>query len=208
MATGEDLVAEVRQQFADLREQARTAGLTASDVKGIRARARSAMDWLEDTDEFENAHVLLDEIGRFIRTEVEDACLVTYEGGEYFNECPVSLAHSRVGMSIGFVVHKAECSICHLDPWDCEHITGRTYDGERCYRIITDAEVFEVSLVARPAQPDARIHKIGMPLPELREALGADFEPGIGVVCDRCLTDCDGVSRAFEQGASARQGST
>jgi hypothetical protein len=110
----------------------------------------------------------------------------------------VSLAHNRVGFSPGYIVRAAECSICHLDPEDCGHIAGRTYDGEVCHRILTQLDLLEVSLVGRPAQPDARIERIGVGDAELRERLGPRFRRGIPVTCDRCLTPCDGVRRPFE----------
>ena len=142
------------------------------------------MDWLEDTERFEEAHELLDQVGTFVRRAIPEACAVLFEGGTYYNVCPIALGHIRIGMSPGYVVHKAECSICHKNPWDCEHITGRDYDGEPCYRIITEAEFFEISFVDRPSQPDARIQKMSVDTADIREMLGDRFEVGMEVVCD------------------------
>jgi hypothetical protein len=167
---------------------------TASEIRarGAAVTLRSAMDWLEDTEHFEEAHGLLDAVGRFLRTEF--GCHFEFADGAYWQTCPVALAHNRVGLSPGFVVDEAQCSICLQDPRTCEHIRGRTYDGERCVRIITKVrEILEVSFVARPAQPDARIQRVSVSTKELSESLGDAFRPGVTLNCDRCLSGCDGV---------------
>ena len=107
------------------------------------------MDWLEDTEHFETAHVALDAAGREVRTTF--GCELTFSEGRYWQDCPVALAHTRLGLSPGFVVRSAECSICGRDPWECNHITGRMYDGQLCVRVVTEIEeIMEVSLVPPP----------------------------------------------------------
>lgn len=160
---------------------------------------RSAMNWLEDTPHFRRAHQRLDAAGRLARETFPDGCNLTFENGTYFQECPAALAHTRVGMSIGYLVREAACSICSEDPEDCTHIKGRMYDDERCCRIIKRLDLLEISLVARPAQPDARIERISIETSRLRAGLGDDFRPGIAVTCDRCLSSCKGVARPFEE---------
>lgn len=158
---------------------------------------RSAMNWLEFTDHFEAAHAALDDTGRFTRETF--GCHLTWREDQYWQECPVALAHNRVGMSPAMVIGRAECSICRSDPEDCEHITGRTYDGEMCVRVIAEVrQILEVSMVGRPAQPDARLMAVSLGVKQFRERFGAGFVPGAHVNCDRCLYPCDGVSRPFE----------
>jgi hypothetical protein len=163
---------------------------------------RSAMDWLEDTDLFEVAHARLDILGRLALREFPEGCTYALDegGGQYFQECPVALAHNRIGMSPGYIIRKAECSVCGLDPEDCHHIRGRIYDGVRCHRRLVELDLLEVSFVGRPAQPDARITRVSLPLSELRERFGEDFEPGRSLPCNRCLSACGGVTRPFETG--------
>ena len=64
--------------------------------------------------------------------------------------------------SVGVAVERVICSICGKDQrreW-CEHIPGREYDGARCVFLLDGAaEVYEVSLVAVPAQPEAGVIK-------------------------------------------------
>lgn len=177
-------------------------GPTEEDHKKLRgalATLRSAMNWLEDTEHFEVAHDVLDKAGNLARRAVPQGCVLSYRDGGYFMECPVALAHNRVGMSVGFVARAVECSICGRDPDECPHITGRVYEGERCVRRITEADVLEVSFVARPEQPDARIMSMSVGMNDLRQSLGEEFVPGVPVTCDRCLSPCDGVARPFEE---------
>lgn len=64
--------------------------------------------------------------------------------------------------SVGVVVGKCVCSICGADNREalCKHFPGRTYDGVQCHFELDDArDVYEVSLVAVPAQREAGIIK-------------------------------------------------
>ena len=177
-------------------------GPTEKDHKKLRealVTLRSAMNWLEDTEQFEAAHDALDKTGSLARMAFPHGCVLSYRDGSYFMECPVALAHNRVGMSIGFVARAVECSICGRDPDECPHITGRIYDGQRCVRKITDLDLLDISLVARPEQPNARIMSMSVDMNDLRDSLGEEFVPGVPVTCDRCLSPCDGVARPFEE---------
>lgn len=191
---GLNTFAEARRAFGQSRYLLVAGDRTASERRGREAAAsfRSAMNWLEDTEHFESAHSQLDKVGRFLRSEF--GCQFVFENDTYFQTCPVALAHNRVGLSPGFIVEEAECSICGEDPRACPHIRGREYNGVRCIRIIKKVrELLEVSLVARPAQPDARIQRVSVSTKELQQRLGPRFRPGMPVNCDRCLSDCDGV---------------
>jgi hypothetical protein len=159
---------------------------------------RSAMNWLEDSSLFDVAHERLDLAGRLAREHFPEGCALSFRDGTYFQECPAALAHNRMGMSVGYVVREAECSICHKDPEDCDHIKGQLYDGERCVRIIKRADLMEVSLVGRPAQPDARVMSVSVETEEMRRRLGSDFRRGMSILCDSCLSPCHGVARPFE----------
>jgi hypothetical protein len=193
-ARGLDLLRQGRRSFNHARYLLDVASSKAEAEAKARSSAktlRSAMDWLEDTEHFEEAHRALDQTGRFIRQNF--GCRLAFQDGTYRQNCPVALAHNRIGMSIGAIVKKVSCSICRRDPHDCSHITGRSYDGNRCVRIIEEAELLEVSFVDRPSMPDARIMSITISDSELREQFGPKFQPGIPLSCDRCLADCGGV---------------
>lgn len=169
-------------------------------IRAIMPVLRSAMDWLEDTDHFDAAHQRLDSVGQLARQHFPSGCALAFRDGTYFQECPVALAHNRAGLSPGYIIRRAECSICGQDPSTCRHIKGRVYDGVRCVRRLVELDLLEVSFVGRPAQPDARIKSMSMSVTELRQQIGTDFELGARVTCDRCLKPCRGVHRPFEGG--------
>lgn len=200
-ATGSERLSKGRRLFARAVQIVETGGSIAEATGAINDAVRtlrSSMNWLEDTDQFEVAHQLLDQAGAFRRTHFPEQCQLTIRTQGYAQTCPVALAHNRVGLSPALIVRSAECSICRLDPEDCAHVTGRTYGGEICHRIITRADLIEVSLVGRPAQPDARFELVSVDNAYLRKQLGPRFHLGDPVLCDRCMTPCDGVSRPFE----------
>lgn len=60
--------------------------------------------------------------------------------------------------SVGLSVSKAVCSICGAEQGEtlCRHVGGRTYDGKQCHFDLSGVkDVYEISLVAVPAQPAA-----------------------------------------------------
>src|SRR5882724_2113542 len=50
---------------------------------------RSAMNWLEDTDDFETAHERLDTAGSTARSTFRSGCAFVFRDGQYHQECPV-----------------------------------------------------------------------------------------------------------------------
>lgn len=196
--TGVEKLADGRKQLQAAKDRFINEGDSEdveSDTRAALVAMRSAMNWLEDTDLFDEAHAELDAAGAYTRRTF--GCWLHREGAEYQQRCPVALAHNRVGLSPAFGIEESECTICGQDPATCTHIAGRVYGGQRCARRITKGRILEVSLVARPAQPDARIFAMSITASELREALGPGFQPGMDVSCDRCLSPCDGVSRPW-----------
>lgn len=171
----------------------------AAELARALETLRSATNWLEGSELFDVAHVALDTAGRARRHFFPADCAFEYEDGHYTQTCPVSLAHNRLGMSIGGVIRESQCSICGEDPEDCSHVSGRTYGGEVCVRIIHKFDLDHVALVATPDFPDARIMSAPVDLSDIKSVLGDVFVPGMTVTCDRCLTDCQGVSRPFQQ---------
>ena len=179
-----------------------------------------ALDWAEETAQEAETHAQLDAAGHWVRHTF--GCHLHREGKSYSQRCPVALGHNRIGMSIGGAA-KRVCSLCGQDLSECEHRRGIAYlvpggasnlgwcrvclkkDGcdhraDEEYRvsvvsIITEMELLEVSIVGRPAHPDARFKSISIDVNELRDHLGEIFTPGVPVSCDRCLLPCDGLTR-------------
>lgn len=84
------------------------------------------------------------------RTAQSDACIASIEGG-ILREC-----------SVGLAVQRVLCSVCGADQAKtlCQHIPGSEYDGQICHMDLDGvADVYEVSLVAVPAQPAAGVVK-------------------------------------------------
>jgi hypothetical protein len=157
---------------------------------------RGVMDATEEGAAFEKAHGLLDNVGSLINEHFADKyCCLAYENSGYYRVCPVDLAHLRMGLSIGFSTRRAECSICGQDPEECEHVRGFTYDGATCYRRVVEADVHEVSLVDRPAQPEARITSWPVAISDLRQAFPDEFKPGVRIACNKCAAGCPGLTR-------------
>ncbi|MGQ0804992.1 MAG: hypothetical protein ACT4PI_14170 [Actinomycetota bacterium] len=195
----------------------------AHEAESVARRALAdfagAMNWLEDTPEFEVAHHRLDEAGRWVREMF--GCWLEREDTTYARTCPADLAHNRIGLSPGMRNLVRECSVCGLDPRLCRHVTGKAYNAPRrligdrcnlcglatcqhvdgevgpvfCYHLITEVGTLdEVSLVSRPAQPMARLSRVTVPLADLTAELGPrGWVRGMDVSCDRCLTACHGV---------------
>lgn len=181
---------------------------------------RGALDWAEDTDLEDGAHRALDDAGRWVSETF--GCHLERSGDKYFRTCPVDLAHNRLGLSIGGRSARRICSLCGGDVSECEHLKGTAYlvpggpadlgwcrvcNEEECehspdthYRAsvvsrITDIDMVEVSLVSKPANPEARFQRMSVDSDELRIALGPDFEPGMEVRCHKCLEPCEGLIR-------------
>jgi hypothetical protein len=191
-----------------------------TDARKALALFARSLDWAEDTDEEEEeeeAHRLMDEAGAWVRRTF--GCHLARSGTEYHQRCPVALAHNRIGMSIGGTAVRI-CSLCGEDFSECEHMPGTAYmvpggnSGlgwckvclqESCdhrstqrYRvsviaIIKHMDVQEISLIPKPAHPEARVLEMSIPISDLREVLGDEFIPGSEVSCDRCLLPCGGL---------------
>lgn len=163
-------------------------------LKNAAGSFRAIMDSMEQGKLFDDAHEMLDRVGESIREYFPDYCLFAFEDGQYLRTCDVDLAHLRVGMSPGFLIRKSECSICRSDPRDCVHVRNEYYDGSRCYRIIKELDLLEISYVERPAQPEARITRIAVMDESIRTSLGDKFKPGMPIRCDKCLRPCRGLT--------------
>lgn len=170
-------------------------------VREAQAILRSAMNWLERStntrNEFDIAHQFLDKAGALARETFPHGCHLAYHDDSYHQECPVSLAHNRIGLSVGVIVRSSHCSICKLDLDDCDHIVGHSYGDVDCIEIITDAELMETSIVHLPNFADARITSVGVGFKELKDQLGSGLKKGMQISCDQCIKPCAGLSYPF-----------
>ncbi len=164
---------------------------------------------------------LHDEMHRYGRHKRQTfGCYLTYEAGWYYQRCPIAIAHKRFGMSVGFNLISRVCSICGDELADCDHLPDKLYDvpggigpagicpacmrsdcvehsPDRLYRvavvgIVKEADLREISVVRKPAQPEARAISLPVDTDSLKQALGPEFRPGMAVSCDKCLHPCSG----------------
>lgn len=185
-------------------------------------RYASAMNWLEDTADFDVAHGELHEIGRLCREEFSEGCRYGGADGDFVQSCPAALVHTRVGFSPG-MIGNAICSVCDEDVTECPHrpgetipvealihpdgrcsicgsgscvahVPGLTYSAEVGVVVTEVYEIEEVSIVDRPRQPDARIQSVRIPRADIERRLGQRIPLGAHMNCDRCLGQCRGFS--------------
>lgn len=135
-------------------------------------------------------------------------CALEFEDGFYFTRCPNMLLHRDFGFSMrGF--EKYKCSICDMDPVDCDHRNGRKYSsiecrrfGKRCniccdenlscdhqlgeiyddveaLKVVYDMEIITFDVVKEPEFAISRITKI--PFSKQYIAKGVSGDPNSGV---------------------------
>jgi hypothetical protein len=189
-----------------------------SNARQALSSYASSLNWAEGSDDEEKAHQRMDAAGNWVRRAF--GCHLHRENKTYSQRCPVALAHDRVGLSVGGAARRI-CSLCGDDLSECEHRRGVAYmvpggsadlgwcrvclkesgcshRADEQHRvgvvsIIKEMELQEVSIVGRPAHPDARFEIIGIDAGKLQARLGAAFSPGVPVNCDRCLQVCEGL---------------
>jgi hypothetical protein len=174
--------------------------------------------WAENSKAEEAQHQLMHRIGRWTRKNFN--CQLRFDEEKYYRSCPIDISHTRVGMSIGFIANRI-CSLCGEDLSECAHLLGRAYwvhggpdatgqcpvcnkescrhSPDRLYRaqvisIVKSGTIREVSLVRRPANPEARLLRIQVTRKDLAEEFGPSFVYGMTVSCNKCLGECPGFS--------------
>jgi hypothetical protein len=199
--------------------------VTAEQYARESLRLAASAFWIAEDSPLEDAaHDDLDKLGRWTRETF--GCALSFEDGHYVQTCPIAIAHKRVGCSVGMLVTNRICAICgekfpdvcihragvvyHVDGGpnqlgfcrvcgsaDCsKHVIGRTYPTVQT-RIVLEAELEEISLVRRPAQPEARLTKLPVSWDEIRQSYPGT-RSGDRVSCDRCLYPCSGIQEVFK----------
>lgn len=154
-------------------------------------------------------------------------CAFEHEDGHWYDRCRLSLMHLRFGSSAGFTARYV-CTICKAAVGECLHERGIVYHvtatvtpegfcdicGDRCeehdpgatYGLradlrLADIEMQEVSMVARPRDPLARIQKRSVDETTLRTVLGRVPHPDEHVECYLCMFPCRGFTQFSESAA-------
>lgn len=197
------------QQRSELEREARAA-LDA---------AVTAFNFLEDEELADTAHQHAHAVGEFVGQMF--GCEARYRDGRFWDVCPLTLMHLRIGLSPGFTGPRL-CSVCGQDLSECPHVPGlsvtvvaENHDGHcsACgaswpcsqhvpgtavdvvpHGVIAEMDLHELSFVDRPRQPRARISELELPDALLRAHLGRiPNAADEPVVCHRCKWPCQGL---------------
>lgn len=202
------------EKRAEWREYAATVApavieAAAPRIKASVAAAMEALNYLEDHPLCETAHEAVHR-SAFVKRGLL-GCPITLEDDDYWTDCPINLSHLRMGVSAGLIA-SFECSICGRLVEDCDHRMGEYYlkvagrgDGGRCTLCDAincshgegkafmvqasaqsrDVRAQEISLVARPRYPQARIVKMTTDVGDVER------EPWVRIAAERGILNCD-----------------
>ena len=178
-----------------------------------------AFNLLGDFPEADDAHRLIHELGMFVSRHF--GCEIVLEDGLWRWSCPVIIAHLRFGQSAGFTA-KRICSICRegIMSERCPHMPNQHYKvavedvahcpcgSEDCTKhqtgavidvrptaIIDEADLEEISWVARPRDPLARIQTVSYTTEQISSLMGGvEIPPNVHVIeCFHCRQTCTGL---------------
>lgn len=215
------VVQENTQEARRLYKLARNTIAANADASRVFAdkalhHAAKAFWWAEDSRYEVKQHALIHEIALWKSQNL--GCYMQFEGGQYQQRCTVVLTHKKVGFSVGMLT-QFECSICDGDLTECPHRRGRAYwvrgtrNAEGKCRICNeldcghrDDEVYrtrviatgrksileEVSIVRRPANPDARLQAVPYGASRIAKLFGPTY--GMPVRCYVCSNACPGFT--------------
>ncbi len=157
------------------------------------------------------------DIGRYLARNY--LCEFGFKDGHYYTECPNLLLHQDYGFSLrGF--EKYKCSICSIDPIDCDHRTGRRYQDIECkafdkrcnvcldnieicnhslgelyndveaIKVVSDLEIITFDLVKEPEFVFSRVIEIPYSKKFILDGLANDSNLG-DFVYGRTVVDCN-----------------
>jgi hypothetical protein len=197
---------------------------TYDNTAAAESAARSALEgavaaynYLEDHPLADIAHQHAHNVAEFVGGRF--GCYTKMSDGTYWDECPMTLMHLRLGMSLGYTSRRL-CSICHNDIDDCPHLLDHAYQVsiEKNHKnvcsgcgwtncshipgqvlvvspvaIHDEINLREISFVSRPRDPLARPIGISLNTAKLSAALGRT-PIGEELRCFRCLDPCSGFT--------------
>jgi hypothetical protein len=177
-----------------------------------------AFNLLEDLPESEDAHRLIHEIGMFVSRHF--GCKIELRDGLWRWSCPVIMAHLRFGQSAGFTAARI-CSICRENIMSdrCPHMPMHSYkvtvqDPSKCpcrskncghapgtvievepTSLVEEVDSFEeISWVARPRDPLARIQAVSYTPEQMAVFMGTEIPSDISTIeCLHCRQACTGL---------------
>lgn len=194
----------------------RCAEVSARDALDCAVRAFNLM---EDLPEAEDAHRLIHELGMCVSRHF--GCRIRLTNDLWRWQCPVIIAHVRIGQSVNFTAQRI-CSICRQNIMSdrCPHLPNQAYevkvnDPARCpcgarncmrHKAGTALKVFptsiveeadsmsEISWVARPRDPLARIRSISYSPDQMAASMCAEIPNSTHTIeCLHCRQTCTGL---------------
>jgi hypothetical protein len=189
-------------------------------IRGSESAAVAALNYLEDHELAGVAHTAIHRAA-FMRRGLYGCPIVLRDDDEFWTNCSINMSHLRVGISAG-LISDFECSICGRMVEDCDHTMTEAYDktvfrdddgkcsicqATECeheigkayptaaYANARNMRAEEISMVARPRYPQARIMSESIDLgpvgddPRVRHAAKHN-----ALNCDGCLGPCKGFN--------------
>jgi hypothetical protein len=154
-AAAEMEIAKRKQQWYEF-QMASEMKTEENDYCNVQERARALVALKEDraSDAWDNLIEAQGHVSTAIKSHDNFRYLEKY--ADKLSAIEQLLFPPQTFCSPGMIVKESECSICKQDYGECDHVKGRAYMGELCVRIITKAELREISLVKEPANKHAR----------------------------------------------------
>ena len=178
-----------------------------------------AFNLLEDLPEADDAHRLIHEIGMFVSCHF--ACKINLRDGLWRWDCPVTIAHLRLGQSVSFTAPRI-CSICrqNIMSGQCPHLPNQVYevqvvDASRCpcgtddchshmagdilnvypTSLAQEADSLdEISWVPRPRDPLARIEAVSYTPEHMAMMMRTKMPSSVRAIeCLYCRQACTGL---------------
>jgi hypothetical protein len=161
------------------------------DHDAARDRYREALRdlvdaFLEDRKANGDLFVVAHRVGEAL--ENLGGCLWEFdeERRTFSNLCPIQALHSRMAVSVAMITESV-CSICGAGDFECEHVPGRTYDGEECVRTVT--RIVKADHIALTRNPDFtstfRISPV-LSVREVEQRTGEKWVPGKRLFSHHC----------------------
>lgn len=182
-------------------------------IEAAVLNAKSALNFLEDTDLCNEAHGMLHLTAQLRFGFL--GCPLKFEDGILMSDCPVRVGHQRWGLSPELVT-EWNCSICGCRFDICPHIPGEQYkvevhrtgtecnacytescnhrDGEtvlvEAHRVAASVKTIGIATVARPRDPLARAEVLSLgPVTDPKYLALAEAGE---LRCSECILPCAG----------------
>lgn len=143
--------------------------------------------------------LLMHKIGRHLREHHGCAFKFCEKREQYYSTCPNHLIQYDFGFSLR-VIEDHVCSVCGMNPIECDHLTGEIYDGVEAKTYNKLVDIITADLVKEPEMPFARVREKLFPREIIEKGLSTDpiirslYYGKVVLNCDHCLVSQDRFS--------------